>query len=208
MINVGIVDDERIVLEGLQGLIRADAANTMTVIGAVTSVDVLIASLSGAPDVVVLDVFLENGTRLADNLRKLREWGAQVVILSRDDRSAELRRVAMRKGGALAFLNKEEGFEAIRSAIESAAAGDVVMNEQLMDLILREKVPLTEKQEKVAAFIAAGLSNAEIAKQMYITADVVKEHVKKIKERYYKAGQQVETRNKLIESLRDDRFPE
>jgi DNA-binding NarL/FixJ family response regulator len=205
MIKIAVVDDELFVQEALDVYLRAEARDTMTITGVAASVDALMESTAQRPDVVLLDVFLRNGTRLRENIRRLREWGCGVVVISRDSLSPELRWVAL-DGGALGFLHKDEGLATMRAAIESAAVGELFITPQLAKFLLMARLGLTRRQEEVAAFIAAGMTNSEIARQLYITEDVVKEHVRKIKERYQKAGRPVGPREDLREKLRQDGY--
>jgi DNA-binding NarL/FixJ family response regulator len=205
MIKIAIVDDQKFVQEALDVYVRAEARETITITGVATSVEALTQSGIQPPDVVLLDVRLGNGTRLGENVRRLREWGCAVVVISQDSLSPELRWVAL-DGGALGFLHKDEGLATIRAAIESAAAGDPFITPQLAKFLLMARLGLTQRQEEVAAFIAAGMTNSEIAKQLYISEDVVKEHVRKIKERYQRAGRPVGPREDLKEKLRQDGY--
>jgi two-component system, NarL family, uhpT operon response regulator UhpA len=202
MITVGIIDDELFVQKSLEAYTRAVAGDTITVTRADRSVGELIAALPAPPHVVVLDVFLRDGTRLRDNIARLREWGCAVVVFSRNDTSPELRWQA-KDAGALAFLHKDE-LEELPAAIESAAAGELYITPQLMRFLLMAKLGLTRRQEEVAGYLGAGLSNREIAGQMGISEDVVKEHVWRIKERYQKARRPVADRDDLRARLRDD----
>ena len=202
MITVAIVDDELFVQKSLEAYTSAVAGDKITVTRADRSVAGLIASLPEAPDVVVLDVYLRDGTRLRDNIARLRERGSAVVVFSRNDTSPELRWQA-RDAGALGFLHKDE-LEELPAAIESAAAGELYITPQLMRFLLMAKLGLTRRQEEVAGYLGAGLSNREIAGQMGISEDVVKEHVWRIKERYEKARRPVADREDLRARLRDD----
>jgi DNA-binding NarL/FixJ family response regulator len=116
-----------------------------------------------------------DGTKLRDNIARLRAWGSAVVVFSRYDTSPELRWQA-RDAGALGFLHKDE-LEEPPAAIESAAAGELYITPQLMRFLLMAKLGLTRRQEEVAGYLGAGLSNREIAEQTGISEDVVKEHV-------------------------------
>ena len=202
MITVAIVDDELFVQKSLEAYTSAVAGDTITVTRADRSVADLIAGVPGAPDVVVLDVYLRDGTRLRDNIARLREWGSAVVVFSRNDTSPELRWQA-KDAGALGFLHKDE-LEELPAAIASAADSELYITPQLMRFLLMAKLGLTRRQEEVAGYLGAGLSNREIAEQMGISEDVVKEHVWRIKERYDKARRPVTDRDHLRARLRDD----
>ena len=202
MITVAIVDDELFVQKSLEAYTRSVAGDTVSVTRAGRSVAELIAGLAEAPDVVVLDVFLRDGTRLRDNIARLRAWGSAVVVFSRNDTSPELRWQA-KDAGALGFLHKDE-LDELPAAISAAASGELYITPQLMRFLLMAKLGLTRRQEEVAGYLGAGLSNREIAEQMSISEDVVKEHVWRIKERYQKARRPVADRDDLRFRLRDD----
>ncbi|MGD0705310.1 MAG: response regulator transcription factor [Trebonia sp.] len=205
MINIAIVDDERFVLESLVSYLSHEASDVMTVTASAVSVDALIAETAEVPHVVLLDAFLRDDTRMVDNVRRLRAWGCAVVVISRNGGSPELRRTAMDEG-ALSFVYKDEGLAAMRLAIESAAAGELFITPSLAKFLLMRKLDLTKRQQDVAVFIAAGLTNKEIAKQLHISDDVVKEHIKAIGEHYRKANRPVGSRDDLREKLRLDGF--
>jgi DNA-binding NarL/FixJ family response regulator len=202
MITVAIVDDELFVQKSLEAYTSSVAGDVITVARAGRSVGELIAGLPEAPDVVVLDVFLRDGTRLRENITRLRAWGSAVVVFSRNDTSPELRWQA-KDAGALGFLHKDE-LEELPAAIQAAAEGELYITPQLMRFLLMAKLGLTRRQEEVAGYLGAGLSNREIAGQMSISEDVVKEHVWRIKERYQKARRPVSDREDLRSRLRDD----
>jgi two-component system, NarL family, uhpT operon response regulator UhpA len=202
MITVAIIDDELFVRKSLEAYTSSVAGDVVTVAGAGRSVSELTETLPEAPDVVVLDVFLRDGTRLRDNVARLRGWGSAVVVFSRNDTSPELRWQA-KDAGALGFLHKDE-LEELPAAIRAAADGELYITPQLMRFLLMAKLGLTRRQEEVAGYLGAGLSNREIAGQLGISEDVVKEHVWRIKERYQKARRPVADREDLRAHLRDD----
>jgi DNA-binding NarL/FixJ family response regulator len=201
MIKVAIVDDELMPREWLPGMAGGDGA--MTVVGATTSVSALMGILDEPPNVVVLDVILNDGTKLADNVDKLIAWGSRVVVFSKDERSHAMRRVALRHG-ALAFVVKTGGFDETRAAIMSAAEGRHLIDERTAEFILIEQVPLTPAQRKVAYHLAAGLSNIEIAEMQSLSRDTVKEHVQEIRKALAKAERPAGSRSDVENSLRED----
>jgi len=203
MITVAIIDDQVIPREWLEGQARADDA--MAVAGSAASVADLMGRLAGPPDVVVLDARLQDGTKLAANVDALIAWGARVVVISQDERSHAMRRVAL-KHGALSFVGKTAGFAVAAAAIVAAAAGERLLDQETTRFILMEQVPLTPTQKRVAAYIAAGLSNVEIAAQMVLSKQTIKEHVHDIKMAYVAACRDADTRADLASSLQDDGY--
>jgi DNA-binding NarL/FixJ family response regulator len=206
MITIAVVDDEKIFREGLGAWIRAEGLEIDLVAGAV-SVDGLLAAVPEPPDVVVLDVILRNGSRLGANIARLREWGAEVVIVSSDDSSAEMRRTAMREH-AQAFLHKNDGFAEVFRAVGEAAAGRPYINAQLARFLYREgdKVALTDRQAEVLRLYSSGMSTAEVARRLFVTQDTVKSHLLKIRDKYRDAGRPASSRAELADVARQDGY--
>jgi hypothetical protein len=110
------------------------------------------------------------GLNVAEPLIGLGVFGAGMSA-SPLARRAAAALIAVHRGG-----HKDE-LEELPAAIASAAAGELYITPQLMRFLLMAKLGLTRRQEEVAGYLGAGLSNREIAEQMGISEDVVKEHV-------------------------------
>ena len=113
----------------------------------------------------------------------------QVVVLTTyaDDQSI----VHALQAGALGYLTKDAGRDHIRRALEAAAAGQAVLDPtvqaRLVDAArLNSSTPaelpdqLTERELDVLRLIAAGRSNAEIAKTLFVSEATVKTHINHI----------------------------
>ena len=206
MIKIAIVDDQSFVQDALDVYIQARAQDVMAIVATGVSVAALIECAREVPDVTLLDFYLEDHVNPRDNIRRLREWGSEVVMISADDQSAQLRWTALDEG-AHSFLCKNDGLDAMRTAIEKAAAGEPYVSPSHAKHIRTARLGLTMKQEEAAALIAAGLTNVEIASRMSIGTETVKGHIERIKEHYLRAGRPpVESRKDLIKRLFLDGF--
>jgi DNA-binding NarL/FixJ family response regulator len=191
-IQVVLVDDQDLFREGVKVIV--DAQDGMTVVGsagdgreAVRLVDEL------SPDVVLMDIRMPEldgveATRqiFSPDRVSRREQPVRVIVLTTfnlDDRAA----TAIRHG-ASGFLLKDTTPAMLRDAIRTVHAGNAVLAPADLSTLLegqfREQAPtptaylsLTDKELEVFAAVARGLSNTEIAGQVFASESTVKTHV-------------------------------
>ncbi|CAN5141671.1 response regulator transcription factor [soil metagenome] len=195
-IRILLVDDQDLFREGVRVIV--DAQEGMTVVGtagdgleAVRLVDEL------APDVVLMDIRMPEmdgveATRQIFSAERLARRRAddrppvRVVVLTTfnlDDRAA-----TAIQHGASGFLLKDTTPVMLRDAIRTVHAGNAVLAPDDLSQLLegRFRAPaappvsytgLTEKEREVFAAVARGLSNTEIAAQIYASESTVKTHV-------------------------------
>ncbi len=192
MIRVLLVDDQALFRAGVAVII--DAQPDMEVVGsaadgleAVRLVDEL------APDVVLMDIRMPEmdgveATRqiFTPGRSAQRQRPIRVIVLTTfnlDDRAA----TAIRHG-ASGFLLKDTTPQQLGDAIRTVQAGNAVLAPQDLSALLegqfrtRAAVPraylsLTDKEREVFAAVAKGLSNTEIAAQVFAGESTVKTHV-------------------------------
>jgi DNA-binding NarL/FixJ family response regulator len=203
-ITVLIVDDQKIVREGLVSLIGLLPG--VTVVGAATDGDDAVRQARTLrPDVVLMDLNMprRNGVEATSELRRVLPETAVVVLTTySDDRWV----FSALQAGARGFLTKDAGADEIHRAITDVAAGraqlDPSVQRRLLDALNSGSrfavaaspaamapsgvapVPaphdLTPREAEVLAHIAAGLSNAEIATALFVSEATVKTHVNHI----------------------------
>jgi DNA-binding NarL/FixJ family response regulator len=118
-IRVYLVDDERLVREGLR--MRLSMERDLTVVGeAADGASALIGLAEARPDVVVMDVELPqiDGIRTAAVLRSIRPQIAVVMLSLHDDPATRARAAA---NGAAGFVSKQASDQALLDAIRMAA---------------------------------------------------------------------------------------
>jgi DNA-binding NarL/FixJ family response regulator len=191
MITVAIIEDNRLVREGM-----ADMLNELPdvkVVLAATSLDA--EMLKGAnPSVVLLDVGLQdkNSLRLAEAVQKDMA-DARVIVMDLLPVHEEIAEFV--NAGVAGFILKDATFEDFVGTIRSVADGARVlpprMTGTLFSQIARaavdrgataalEAVRMTQREREVIAHIAAGKSNKEIAQNLNIATDTVKSHVRNV----------------------------
>lgn len=198
-IGVLLVDDQQLVREGLHALLNlypdirvlGEAANGLEALEQVQKLQ---------PQVVLMDVQMPEMDGIAA-ARRMREIGlkAAVIILTTFDDDEYVFGGLL--AGAAGYLLKDTPSEQLAGAIRAAAEGKVFIHpdvtskvvSELSRLTKRERVrheqplvdPLSQRELEVLALMAQGLSNKQIADQLFIAAGTLKNHVGSI---YAKLG--------------------
>ena len=140
------------------------------------------------PDLLLLDLNMKDMSGL-EVLRQIRaaDLDTRVVMITVSDQTDDL--VAALRLGADGYLLKDMEPELMIASLASAAAGKIVVAENLTHLLavaLREQrqprnateAGLTEQEQRIIELIAAGLSNKVIGRELGIAEGTVKVHVK------------------------------
>jgi DNA-binding NarL/FixJ family response regulator len=190
MIRVLIADDQRVVREGLTMLVGL--IDGVEVAGAAANgVEAVALAASERPEVVLMDLDMPKQGG-ADATREIRSSlpGTQVVVLTTYADDASL--FPALEAGALGYLTKDASAEEIEQAIRAAAAGRTHLDPAIQRRLVAKALAaeptasaelpdgLTPREVEVLALIAEGLSNAEIAARLVVSAATVKTHVNHI----------------------------
>jgi DNA-binding NarL/FixJ family response regulator len=186
-VRVLLVDDEELVRSGLRTIL--DAQDDIEVVGEAADGAVvvpLVASLR--PDVVVLDIRmpLVDGIQTTRDLRRKLENAPRVLILTTfgDDENV----YAALHAGADGFLPKRARPAEIVDAVRVVAGGEsLLFPAAIRSLAARHAAPgaragtavhdLTPREREILRLMARGLSNAEIADELFLGLQTVKTHV-------------------------------
>ncbi len=182
-IRVLIVEDHRVVAEGLSALINGES--DMTVVGNVGSVaECTTAAAELSPDVVLLDFRLPDGSGpdAAAVIRGLRP-AAKMIFLTRDDTDAA--RFAAVQSGASAFLHKSKAAAEVVAAIRDVARGKMLITPRTIASLLAKRRAmeaqlerLTPREKEVLKLMAEGYSSRAIAEDLHISYTTVRTHIR------------------------------
>ena len=183
MTTVVIVDGHSIFRSGL----RADLAPALEVLGEVSSVATAIALIaSTAPDVVLLDLHLPDGTG-ADVIAGAP--GPRYLALSVSDFAEDV--VGVIRAGARGYITKGSSGAEVSAAVLAVASGDAVFSPRLAGFVLDafgapagerassadELDRLSAREQEVMRLIARGFAYKEVATELFISIKAVETHV-------------------------------
>lgn len=183
MIRVVIVDDSELMRRGLALLLGT--ADQVDVVGeAADGREALAVVAKVSPDVVLTDAQMPvlDGVGLVGELSRTHP-GLPVVVLTTFDDDPVVR--AAMAAGAAGFLLKSTSIDGLLQALNAAASGGLVLDPRVARAAFaaqpsRDAGPLaalTRTERLVAAEVATGAPNAEIAARMVLAEGTVKNHV-------------------------------
>lgn len=202
MINVILVDDQKIVREGIKMILSLD--DEIKVVNEAENGKELVEFLktNEYPDVILMDVRMPimdgvQATKIVkDNFKNIK-----VIILTTFNEDEYI--FDGIKNGADGYILKDAGSEEIIKAIKTAYSGNILLNPEVATKIVRaytaissgkqtssllneEKKKLeilTKRELEVAKLVAQGKSNKEICLDLFITEGTVKNYLTKIFEK-------------------------
>ncbi|AEW96967.1 MULTISPECIES: response regulator transcription factor [Streptomycetaceae] len=194
-VTVLVADDQTVVREGIVMLLRLMPG--LDVVGAAADGDEAVRLVAEKdPDVVLMDLRMPR----CDGIEATRRIRAehprtQVVVLTTFDDDEWL--FPALRAGARGYLTKDAGEREILRAVEDVLAGDAGLSPKVQRRLverlsqapakpaagpgaaLPDPLPdgLTAREAEVLALVAQGLSNAEIAAELYVSQATVKTHI-------------------------------
>jgi DNA-binding NarL/FixJ family response regulator len=188
-IRVALADDQALVRSGFAALLEAE--DDLTVVGeAADGAEAVRLAARAEPDVLLMDIRMPGldgieATRLIAADPRLT--AVHVIILTTFELDEYIFRAL--RAGAAGFLVKDTDAAELIRAVRTVAAGEALLSPGVTRRLIAEfaartrdarPVPglgdLTDREREVLALIAAGLSNEEIARRLYVSPSTVKTH--------------------------------
>jgi DNA-binding NarL/FixJ family response regulator len=197
-LRVLVVDDHALFRRGLQMVLEQE--DDLELVGEASDGNEAVEKASELmPDVILMDVRMpkRSGIEAAGQIRDLLPH-VKILMLTISDEEADLYEAI--KAGASGYLLKEIPIEEVADAIRSVWAGQSRISPSMASKLLNEfaamskagadrpQVPtprLTEREMEVLRLVAQGLNNRDIAKQLFISENTVKNHIRNILEKLH-----------------------
>ena len=185
-VRVVLAEDGVLLREGLAGLLRRFGFQVVAMTG--DAGELRAAAAEHQPDLVITDIrmppsFTDEGLRAAVDLRKARPGLAMVVLSQYVQHAYAADLLDSGDGRGVGYLLKDRvaDVEEFITALRRVCSGGTVVDPQVISQLLRRRrdplAALSAREREVLAHIAAGQSNAAIARTLVVSEAAVGKHV-------------------------------
>jgi DNA-binding NarL/FixJ family response regulator len=213
-----IVDDHALFRRGLEIVLVTE--DDIDVVGeASDGTEAVERAGESLPDVVLMDIKMPRSSGI-EACRAIKDVApsARIVILTMSDEEEDLFDAI--KAGASGYLLKDIPLDEVAEAVRSVHGGQSLISPSMAGKLLSEFASLakresdeppervlaprlTEREMQVLKLVARGMNNRDIAKELFISDNTVKNHVRNILEKLQIHSRMeavmVAVRDKLIE---------
>lgn len=193
--RVLIVDDQKIIRQGLQVLL--EASGDIQIVGDTNGDGAIVMALDRRPDVIIMDLRLPDVATGMRTLSQLRDMlpETRVIILTVHEDQPDLIYQAIRHGAMGYVLKSNSDIDEVATAIQKVALGQVFISSSALATLVRsiqdEREPpspsaveavgrLTPREYDVLNLVAQGLTNRQIADRLVISESTARSHLHNI----------------------------
>lgn len=185
-IRLLIVDDHPVVRDGLRGMFSGDSSYEVAGEAADGAEAVALAERL-RPDVILMDLHMP-GMDGVNAIRELvkRDSASRILVLTTYDQDSYV--LPAIEAGATGYLLKDTPREDLMQAVRNVAEGKTVLSPSVAGrLVSQVRSPqrevLSQREMEILRLVAAGTTNREIARSLFISEATVKTHLLHIYEK-------------------------
>lgn len=179
-LRIVLADDHPVVRAGLRALLAGQ--EDFQVVGeAADGAEAVRLVAALAPTLVLMDLQLGDGIDGVEATRQITTavTGTRVIVLSTYDSDADILRAV--EAGAVGYLVKDSPPEELFRALRTAAAGGTALSPPVASRLIRRfrapQLALSRREIEILELLAAGASNREISRALFISEATVKTHL-------------------------------
>ncbi|NIF06910.1 response regulator transcription factor [Chryseobacterium sp. Tr-659] len=188
-INIVIVDDHPIVIEGLRMMLNSQPFFNVAE-SFVSGSETMSYIRSHKVDIILLDIALPdaNGTELCREIKKISPETSVIMFSNRSERSIIMQSI---QNGASGYLLKNTSINELVICIKGALSGDIVFCNETKQIISRPSqndVPiprLTKREKQILQLVAQGKTSNIIAEELFLSPLTVDTHRKNLLQKFH-----------------------
>lgn len=188
-INIAIVDDHPIVIQGIKMMLESEKHfNIVATFKEGAGIIDFIKKTN--VDIVLLDITLPdcNGIELCADIKKLSPKTAVIMLSNRSERSIIMQCI---QNGASGYLLKNASIDELYKCIRGAFSGDIVLCNEVKEIISKPSqnelsgIPrLTKREKEILKLITEGKTSIVIAEELFLSPLTVDTHRKNIIQKF------------------------
>jgi DNA-binding NarL/FixJ family response regulator len=208
-VRVALLDDHELLLDSLSTWIRTNEPQFDLVLAVGTWVE-LVHSSQFPTDLVLMDLQLRERVSIEARVRTCRAAGAVVVVLTALDTEEDKERALA--AGASAYLTKTQPVREVMAVVRSVMGlvdppeADATQTRRSASGTVRARPRLSDGEQLALGLYVAGQTTAEVAQNMNVGYETAKTYLRRIREKYAKAGRPTSTRADLIRRAAEDGY--
>lgn len=209
-VRLAILDDHEILLDSLASWIERNAPQFDLVVRASSWLE-LVHSDAFPTDLVIMDLQLKESVSIGARVRTCRAAGAKVVVLSAVDTPED--RDAALAAGAVAYVTKSQPMTELLAAALAASGRGAERTAPTQQawrpkpLIPESARPrLSDGERQALVLYADGRTTSEVARAMNVQYETAKTYLRRVREKYGKAGRPTSSRADLIRRAAEDGY--
>jgi len=203
MIEIGVIDDDRMLLQGMAAWISGTGDIRLAETAA--SVEEYLGT-ERLPKIVILDLNLGNYTDPVRNVAQLVDAGLEVIVASVIPDRAYI--AATTEAGAAAYVTKNNNLDTLAEVIRAIHDGKVPTTPEHAFWLGRDDRPrrprLSPREREILLAVGRGTPHKAIARQLGITMSTVQTHLERVRYKYASVGRPIDHAAHYSERVRED----
>lgn len=187
-INIAIVDDHPIVIEGLKMMLSTQLGFSVSA-SFTTGSEIIGFMRNHTVDIILLDITLPdaNGTELCREIKKISPATSVIMFSNRSERSIIMQSI---QNGASGYILKNTSIDELVVCIQGAYSGDIVFCNETRQMISKPTqndlpIPrLTKREKQILQMVAEVKTSMIIADELFLSPLTVDTHRKNLLQKF------------------------